>query len=134
MQTYQVTFPAGVPFEVIAQALKYVGGEIVERAAVAPVRKPAASRKTAAAVEYRDLPVYKDGEVIREIDGVTVAKLIAKMEGDRKRRASFVSRRFDDYAKLIPRKPEEIRVQEYMGRFCSALHHVPAQYTNGVTA
>jgi hypothetical protein len=136
MQTYQVTFPAGVPFEVIAQSLKYLGGEIVEGAAVAPVRK-ASPRKAAAVQDYQDLTVYKNGEAVREIDGVTVAKLIAKMDGARKRAHSTVHRVYPDFPAMQERlrKADHVNpAHEYMQVFCQDLRHVKADYTNGVKA
>lgn len=136
MIALSVQFPEGVPHEVIAQTLAYIGGRIVD---AAPVRTVAKSRKVSAtkAADYQDLTVFnkETGEVKREIDGVTVAKLIAKMEGARKRAHSTVHRVFDDYAKLLPRcRDEQVRTAEYMTRFCSYSRHVKAEYTNGVTA
>lgn len=136
MIALSVQFPEGVPHEVIAQTLAYIGGRIVDSAPAVPVAKVRKAKAAKApAVEYQDLTVFKDGEEVRVIDGVTVAKLIAKMDGARKRAHSTVHRVFDDYAKLLPQcADEQIRTTEYMTRFCSYSHHVKAEYTNGVTA
>jgi hypothetical protein len=141
MQTYQVQFPAGVPFEVIAQSLKYLGGEIVGRAAVAPVRK-AATRKVAK-IDADFPPVIarhkETGEIIREIDGITAQKEIAKLMAEVKRGQSSSGRSACSYwtekefAAVAKRRPDTF-AQEYMHSFCSRLSHVKAQYTNGITA
>jgi hypothetical protein len=141
MNTITVRFPSCVPADVIRQTLAYIGGQVIEAAAVrspAPVRKVAAKK---ASIEYRDLTVYdkKTGAVKREIDGVTVQKLIAKMEGNRKRYHNTDGRSSGHYwtatelAEVTRRRPDSY-AQEYIRSFCSGLSHVKAQYTNGVTA
>lgn len=140
MIALSVQFPEGVPHEAIAQTLAYIGGRIVDSAPavqVAKVRKA----KAAKAADYQDLTVYdkETGEVKREIDGVTVAKLIAKMDGNRKRFNNSDGRSAGHYwtekelAEVQKRRPD-CYAQEYIRSFCSGLNHVKAEYTNGVTA
>lgn len=137
MQTYQVQFPADIPHEVIAQTLRYIGGAIVADAAPA-VRK--VTRK-ASKLDAEFPPVIarhkETGEVIREIDGITAQKMIAKMDGARKRAHAMVHRVYPDFPAMVHRLRNADHVNpahEYMQVFCQDLHHVKAQYTNGVTA
>lgn len=140
MIAVNVQFPEGVPHEVIAQTLAYIGGRIVD---AAPVRTVAKSRKVSAtkAADYQDLTVFnkETGEVKREIDGVTVAKLIAKMDGNRRRFNNSDGRGAGRYwtahelEQVAKRRPDTF-AQEYIRAFCSGLSHVKAEYTNGVTA
>ena len=134
-------FPEGVSHEVIAQTLAYIGGRIID---AAPVRTVAKSRKVSAtkpAADYQDLTVFnkETGEVKRDIDGVTVAKLIAKMDGNRKRFNNSdgrSARRFwtaHELEQVAKRRPDTF-AQEYIRAFCSGLSHVKAEYTNGVQA
>lgn len=140
MITVTAQFPADIPHEVLAQTLAYIGGRIVDHApALAQARKV---KRAAAkpAVDYQDLPVYRDGDEVRVIDGVTVAKLIAKMDGTRKRLNNSDGRNnghfpdFDAMVKRCARDPGADVAGDYVRLFCQNMRHVPAQYSNGVTA
>jgi hypothetical protein len=140
MITVSAQFPADIPHEVIAQTLAYIGGRIVD---AAPVRTVQSVRKTAKkqSIDYQDLTVInkETGEVKREIDGVTVAKLIAKMNSARNRFNNSDGRSAGRYwsahelEQVAKRRPDTY-AQEYIRAFCSGLSHVKAEYTNGVQA
>ena len=83
--------------------------------------------------DFEPVIVLKYGEVVREIDGVSAQKAIAKLMAEVRKGQNSDGREKHVYPNLRP-NGEPLEIDNYVGRFCSALHHKPAKYTNGVRA
>ncbi len=138
MNTITVQIPDNTPLPFIVAALMPFGAQVIEdqapalpRVSRAP-RKPAAKRETQ---EYRELiytrPDGKGGRESVEMDGVEVAQRIRKLHAQ-----VAAAWRNDGRSKgSFPQYREDRDTPEaYIKAFCSGLSHVPASYTNGVTA
>ncbi len=149
MQKITVTVPDNIHISIIADALAQLDAGITVKPAIkrartsqdAPVDTPEYVGQSD--LEYRrycdketDGAVYdphSERWYLPEVmDGVSVDKAIRKLMAEVKRRphphASV------DFKRLAKHVPEEYVAADYMTRFCDTLHHVKAEYTNGVTA
>lgn len=136
MQTYIIKAPAHVSIEVINAALAQLGVTVAPKVMRQKQPKPARIDAGFPEVIVRNA---ETGEVTREIDGITAQKAIAKIMGEVRRRQNADGRNnahFPDYDALVAgleRRGVDC-AHEYITRFCSSLHHVKAEYANGVTA
>lgn len=83
--------------------------------------------------DFEPVIVYKNGEPYKEIDGVSAQKAIAKIMAETRKGQNSDGREKHVYPNLRP-NGEPLEIDNYVSRFCSALHHKPAKYTNGVEA
>jgi hypothetical protein len=97
---------------------------------VSEVKVKAVTQKQEA--DFEPVIVLKNGEVIREIDGVSAQKAIAKIMAEVRKGQNSDGRDKHVYPDWGAKPDAE--VERYMGQFCGALNHKPAEYTNGVRA
>jgi hypothetical protein len=149
MQKFTVTAPAGVPFEVIRAALVALDAGIDVKPSVKRARMTtSASDSTPEYVGQSDMEYRrycpKDTEgaeycpqserwyMPEVMDGVSVQKAINKIMAEVRKGQSSDGRGKRAYPEFGTSRTETD--VGYIHQFCDALHHVPAKYTNGVTA
>jgi len=156
MQKLTITAPDSIHFSIIADALAQLDAGIT----VKPCAKRATSRQAASDsapeyvgqsdLEYRRYCSESDDGAVYDaqsekwylpevMDGVSVDKAIRKIMAEVRKGQNSDGRSkaaYSDYPALVrnlERRGVDC-VQEYITRFCDTLHHVKAEYTNGVTA
>lgn len=121
-----VTVPDGTNIDGVRAALAQFGAVVKA--------KPAAKARSRVDTDFEPVIVRRKetGEVIREIDGVSVQKAITKLMVEVNKGKNSDGRRKGDYPQLYKGAP--LTPEGYMLRFCQSRSHVPADYTNGVRA
>ena len=76
--------------------------------------------------DFEPVIVYKNGEVIREIDGVSAQKAIAKLTAETRKGQNSDGRGKHVYPGWGDRP--DASAADYIKQFCSALKHKPADY------
>lgn len=130
----QVTVPDGTSIDGVRAALAHFGAVVKA--------KPAARIKAQAGQDWEPVIARhrETGEVIREIDGVSVQKAIAKIMTEVNKGKNSDGRHKGDYPNYpameqrLAKDPTANPGHDYAKVFCQNLHHKPAQYVNGVTA
>lgn len=90
--------------------------------------------------DYEPVIVYKNGEVLREIDGVSAQKAIAKIMAETRKgqnsdgRGKHVYPNYEAMVERLKKDPMANADHDYAKVFCQNLHLKPAKYINGVTA
>jgi len=82
--------------------------------------------------DFEPVIVRRGSEVVREIDGVSAQKAIAKIMAEVRKGQNSDGRHNSVYPNWGAKPDAE--AERYMGQFCGALNHKPAKYTNGVRA
>ena len=149
MQKFTITVPDNIHFSIIAAALAQLDAGItvkhaVKRARITPNEPESVPEYVGQSdLEYRRYcdketegaeycPQSERWYMPQVMDGVSVEKAIKKIMAEvRKGQASDGrgKRAYPDFGQ----RGIETDIG-YMHQFCRNLHHVPAQYTNGVTA
>lgn len=120
-----ISIPGNVPIAVISAALAQFGGVVK----VKQTRQ--AEPKQAPDFEPVIVRHKETGEEVREIDGVSAQKAIAKIMAEVRRGQNAAVRHFPRV--IWTDNPEE-DTQGYIRSFCNMNHHKPAEYVNGLTA
>ena len=156
MQKLTITVPDNIHISIIADALAQLDAGItckpaVKRAMIAQDAPDSVPEYVGMAdLEYRRYcdketegsqycPQSEKWYLPEVMDGVSVDKAIRKIMAEVRKGQNSDGRdkrAYSDYPALVRNleKRGVDCVQEYIGRFCSTLHHVKAEYTNGVTA
>jgi len=91
---------------------------------VSEVKAKAITQKQEA--DFEPVMVLKNGEVIREIDGVSAQKAIAKIMAEVRKGQNSDGRHKHVYPDWGNRP--DASASDYIKQFCSALNHKPADY------
>jgi hypothetical protein len=149
MQKITVTVPDNIHISIIADALAQLDSGItckpvIKRARITPSESDSTPEYVGQSdLEYRRYcPQDTEGAIYcpqsekwylpEVMDGVSVQKAINKIMSEVNRRAH--PHASVDFKRLAKHVPDEYVAADYMARFCDTLHHVKAEYTNGVTA
>lgn len=158
MQKITVTVPDNIHISIIADALSQLDAGITckpcaKRARIAPSESEGVPEYVGQSdLEYRrycteteaqleeklygrkaEYDAHSERWYIPEVmDGVSVDKAIRKIMSEVRKGQSSDGRNKCVYPRLY--RGEPLDVDAYVRQFCGSLHHVAAQYTNGVTA